>query len=44
MNDQTPFLWTLQQNQENDQKSSAGGESQTASANEESKNALIDFE
>ena len=41
--DSKPFLWNYVEKEENDLKSSGGGESKTASANEESKNSLIVF-
>ena len=44
MNNRMPFLWNFKQNQENTLDASGGGEQQTASANEETKNNLIDFE
>lgn len=45
MNNEIPFLWLFQQDEENGKESSGGDEKPlTASANEESKNASIDFE
>lgn len=45
MSNETPFLWKLQQDQENGKESSGAGERPaTASANEESKKHIIDFQ